>query len=111
MVARRKQHILFLYLFTNIKPDEVVDRAKKYELIVISSEGRKYLGVITDKHANEKIGDIIDDLTVLRGFDCVAGMKHLKNLLINEVIEPLSNPEIPSVFGIPISKRLLLWYM
>jgi transitional endoplasmic reticulum ATPase len=99
----------FLYLFTNIKPDEVVDRAKKYELIVISSEGRKYLGVITDKHANEKIGDIIDDLTVLRGFDCVAGMKHLKNLLINEVIEPLSNPEKYQKFKLSIPNGILLF--
>jgi len=55
--------------------------------------GKKYLGVITDEHANEKISDIIDDLTVLRGFDCVAGMKPLKSMLINEVIEPLLNPE------------------
>jgi transitional endoplasmic reticulum ATPase len=99
----------YLYLFTNIKPEEVVDRAKKYDLITINNEGKKHLGVITDEHANEKIGDIIDDLTVLRGFDCVAGMKPLKNLLINEVIEPLLNPEKYKKFKLGIPNGILLF--
>lgn len=99
----------YLYLFTNIKPDEVVDRAKKYDLITINHEGKKHLGVITDEHANEKIGDIIDDLTILRGFDCVAGMKPLKSLLISEVIEPLLNPEKYKKFKLGIPNGILLY--
>ena len=99
----------YLYLFTNIKPEEVVDRAKKYDLITINHEGKKHLGVITEEHANEKIGDIIDDLTVLRGFDCVAGMKPLKSLLINEVIEPLLNPEKYKKFKLGIPNGILLF--
>lgn len=99
----------YLYLFTNIKTEEIVDRAKKYDLITISHEGKKHLGVIIEEHANEKIGDIIDDLTVLRGFDCVAGMKPLKNLLINEVIEPLLNPEKYKKFKLGIPNGILLF--
>jgi transitional endoplasmic reticulum ATPase len=99
----------FLYVFTNLKPDETVDRAKKYNLIALDVAGKKYLGVITDEHANEKISDIIDDLTVLRGFDCVAGMKPLKNLLINEVIEPLLNPEKYKKFKLGIPNGILLF--
>lgn len=99
----------FLYLFTNIKPDEIVDRAKKYNLVIINNEGKKHLGIITNEHANEKIGDIIDDLTVLRGFDCVAGMKPLKTLLINEVIEPLLNPEKYKKFKLGIPNGILLF--
>jgi len=99
----------YLYLFTNIKPDEVVDRARKYDLITINHEGKKHLGVITAEHANEKITDIIDDLTVLRGFDCVAGMKPLKNLLINEVIEPLLNPEKYKKFKLGIPNGIMLF--
>jgi len=99
----------YLYLFTNIKPEEVVDRAKKYDLITINHEGKKHLGVITEEHANEKIGDIIDDLTVLRGFDCVAGMKELKNLLINDVINPLLNPEKFKKFKLSIPNGILLY--
>ena len=100
---------MFLYLFINLKPEEIVDRAKKYDLIKLDVEGKKYLGIITDEHANEKISDIIDDLTVLRGFDCVAGMKPLKSLLINEVIEPLSNPEKYKKFKLGIPNGILLF--
>lgn len=99
----------FLYLFTNLKPEETVDRAKKYDLIKIDVAGKKYLGVITDEHANEKISDIVDDLTVLRGFDCVAGMKPLKSLLINEVIEPLLNPDKYKKFKLGIPNGILLF--
>ena len=99
----------FLYIFTNLKPEETVDRAKQYDLITMDVAGKKYLGVITTEHANEKISDIIDDLTVLRGFDCVAGMKPLKSLLINEVIEPLSNPDKYKKFKLGIPNGILLF--
>lgn len=99
----------YLYLFINIKPEEVVDRAKKYNLVTINCEGKKHLGVITKEHANDKISKIIDDLTVLRGFDCVAGMKPLKSLLINEVIEPLLNPEKYKKFKLGIPNGILLF--
>jgi len=99
----------FLYVFTNIKPEEVVDRGKKYDLIKLELEGQKYLGLITNEHLNEKISDIIDDLTVLRGFDCVAGMRTLKKILINDVIEPLINPEKFKKFKLGIPNGILLY--
>ncbi len=99
----------FLYIFTNLKPEETVDRAKKYDLVTLDIAGSKYLGVITNEHANAKISDIIDDLTVLRGFDCVAGMKPLKSLLVNEVIEPLLNPEKYKKFKLGIPNGILLY--
>src|SRR3989344_4930263 len=77
----------FLYLFTNIQQDEVIDRSQKYELVNLDIGGKKYLGVIIDEHSHEKITAIVDDLTVLRGFDCVAGMRPLKEMLLNDVIE------------------------
>ena len=99
----------FLYVFTNLNPDEIVDCAKKYDLVKIEILNKKYLGVIIDEHANEKISNIVDDLTVLRGFDCVAGMKPLKNLLINEVIQPLLNPEKYKKFKLGIPNGILLF--
>lgn len=99
----------YLYVFTNIKSDEVVDRSKVYDLVTLDVAGKKYLGVITDEHSHEKITSIIDDLTVLRGFDCVAGMKDLKNLLINDVIEPLLNPERYKKFKLGIPNGILLF--
>lgn len=99
----------FLYLFTNISPDKMVDRGKKYDLVTINHEGKKYLGVVIEEHSHEKMTDIIDDLTVLRGFDCVAGMKDLKALLINDVISPLLNPEKYTKFKLSIPNGILLF--
>lgn len=99
----------FLYLFTNIKQDEVIDRSQKYELVNLDISGRKYLGVIIDEHSHEKITAIIDDLTVLRGFDCVAGMRPLKAMLMSDVIEPLMNPEKYKKFKLGIPNGILLF--
>jgi transitional endoplasmic reticulum ATPase len=99
----------YLYLFTNIKPDEIVERGKKYDLITLLVEEKKYLGVFTDEHSRQKLTVIIDDLTVLRGFDCVAGMKELKVLLINDVINPLLNPKKFKKFKLSIPNGILLY--
>lgn len=99
----------FLYLFTNIQQDEVIDRSQKYELVNLDIGGKKYLGVITDEHSHEKITAIIDDLTVLRGFDCVAGMRPLKAMLMSDVIEPLMNPEKYKKFKLGIPNGILLF--
>ena len=99
----------FLYLFTNMRPEEVIDRRKKYDLVIINHGGKKYLGVIINVHSHDKITDIIDNLTTLRGFDCVAGMQELKALLISEVIEPLKNPEKFLKFKLSIPNGILLY--
>lgn len=99
----------FLYLFTNIQQDEVIDRSQKYELVNLEIGGKKYLGVITDEHSHDKITAIIDDLTVLRGFDCVAGMRPLKAMLVSDVIEPLMNPEKYKKFKLGIPNGILLF--
>src|SRR3989344_481123 len=99
----------FLYLFTNIQQDEVIDRSQKYELVNLDLGGKKYLGVITDEHSHDKITAIIDDLTVLRGFDCVAGMRPLKAMLVSDVIEPLQHPEKFKKFKLSVPNGILLY--
>jgi len=99
----------FLYLFTNLRPEEVVDRAREYDLVTVNVENKKYLGVIIDEHSHNKMTGIIDDLTILRGLDSVAGMKSLKILLRDEVIAPLLNPEKFKKFKIGIPNGILLF--
>jgi len=99
----------YLYLFLNIKPEEVVDRGSKYEIKTFSISGQYYVGLITDTYSHENITRIIEDLTVLKGFDCVAGMKKLKNTLYNDVIEPLQNPEKFKKFKLSIPNGILLY--
>lgn len=99
----------YLYLFTNIKPEEIIDKGKKYNLVRIQFADKKYLGVIIEQHSHDQITTIIDDLTNLRGFDCVAGMKDLKDLLSKEVIDPLLNPEKFKKFKLSIPNGILLY--
>lgn len=99
----------FLYLFTNIQHDEIIDRSQKYDLVTLDLGSKKYVGVITDEHSHVKITAIIDDLTVLRGFDCVAGMRDLKAMLTSDVIEPLLNPEKFKKFKLGMPNGILLY--
>jgi len=99
----------YLYIFTSIKPEEIVNRGKKYDLITIRLDGKKYLGVIIEQYSHEKIITIIDDLTNRRGFDCIAGMLELKQLLITEVINPLKNPEKFKKFKVSIPNGIILY--
>ena len=99
----------FFYLFTNLRKNDIVDRRKRYDLLKIALDNSEYLGIIAQENSHEKITQIIDDLTVLRGFDCVAGMSELKALLINDVIKPLQNPEKFRKFKLSIPNGILLY--
>ena len=99
----------YLYLFTHIKPEEIFDRSNKYHLLTIDHDNKKYLGVVIDTYSQNKVSDIIDDLTLKRGFDCVAGMHDLKALLISDVINPLLYPEKCKKFKLSIPNGILLY--
>jgi transitional endoplasmic reticulum ATPase len=98
-----------LYLFTNIKQDEVLDRQSKYNTLLLTIEPNEYLGLIVDDHSNQNLSTIIDKLTVLRGFDCVAGMNELKELLIRDVINPILQPNKYLKFRLSIPNGILLY--
>lgn len=99
----------YLYIFANIKPEEIVDRGKKYDLVTIHLDDKKYLGVIVEEHSHEKITTIVNDLTNRTGFDCIAGMHELKQLLVAEVINPLKTPEKFKKFKVSIPNGILLY--
>lgn len=98
----------FLYLFTNLKSSEV--RGGRHEqLIKIEASGDTYLGLITDSYSQERVTEILDSLTQIKGFDAVAGMNDLKRLLINDVIKPLLDPEKYEKFKLSVPNGILLY--
>ena len=99
----------FLYLFTSLNPEEMLARNREYDIVTLINKNKKYLGVIINEHSHEKMISIIDDLTVLRGLDAVAGMKPLKVLLRDEVIAPLVDPEKFKKFKLGIPNGILLF--
>ncbi|MBU0570055.1 ATP-binding protein [Patescibacteria group bacterium] len=99
----------FLYLFLKLKPNEVIDRRKKYDHIRVKRDGEELPGVIVKKHSNSQLSEVIEDLTTIRGFDSIAGMDDLKQLLIAEVINPLKNPEKFKKFKVSIPDGIILY--
>ncbi len=97
----------YLYLFTNLKINEV--KGRKQNLIKVEFAGSEYLGLITDTHSHENVTSIIEGLTQLKGFDAVAGMKDLKQLLIEDVINPLLEPEKYEKFKLSVPNGVLLY--
>jgi hypothetical protein len=98
-----------LYLFLSIKPNEVVEKRGRAELIKLSCSGADYIGAIVDKYSQTELVKIVDELTNLRGFDCIAGMHDLKETLIAEVINPLRDPERFKKFKVSIPNGIILY--
>jgi len=99
----------FFYLFLNLKPNEVIDRRGKYELLRVKVAEKEWIGVIVRTHSNQHLSLVIEELTTLRGFDNIAGMKELKQTLIAEVINPLRDPEKFKKFKVSIPNGILLY--
>lgn len=99
----------FFYLFLNLKPNEVIDRREKYNLIRVSTDEQERLGIVVPTHSNQHLSLVIEELTTLRGFDNIAGMSDLKQLLIAEVINPLRDPEKFKKFKVSIPNGILLY--
>jgi transitional endoplasmic reticulum ATPase len=97
----------FLYVFTNLKSSEI--KSKKIELLSIPANGQEYLGIITPTHSIEHVTSILDNLTQVKGFDAVAGMAALKELLIEDVIKPLQHPEKYEKFKISVPNGIMLY--
>lgn len=96
-----------LYLFTKIMPKDL--RNKRIETFVISVGDEKYLCVNTHYYSKKSLSKLIDSLVEIRGFDAVAGMDELKQILLKDVIGPLRNPEKYKEFKVPIPNGLLLF--
>ncbi|HEX8965809.1 MAG TPA: ATP-binding protein [Patescibacteria group bacterium] len=99
----------YLYLFLNIKPQEIIDKSGKYHLVQINVDDNNYIGIIIDEYSTEKITKIIEDLTTLKGFSAVAGMEELKQNLLEDVINPILKPEIFKKYKLSIPNGILLY--
>lgn len=97
------------YLFLSVKPNEVLDQKGKIDLVKISLTDSDYIGAIVDVHTQAQLVKIVDELTNLRGFDCIAGMRELKETLIAEVINPLRDPERFKKFKVSIPNGIILY--
>ena len=96
-----------LYLFTKITPGDVKNR--HVDVFTLSVGQDNFLCAKAKRYSKGALSQLIDSITELRGFDAVAGMKDLKQLLLKNVIGPLKNPEKYRQFRVPIPNGLLLF--
>ena len=80
-----------LYLFTKITPQDV--KNQKVNVFTISVGQDEFLCAKVKQYSKSSLSNLIDSLTEVRGFDAVAGMNELKQILLKDVIGPLKNPE------------------
>jgi transitional endoplasmic reticulum ATPase len=99
----------FLYLFLSVKPNEALDQKGKLDLIKLSNDGTDYIAAVVPNHQQSQLIKIVDELTNLRGFDCIAGMRELKETLVAEVINPLRDPERFKKFKVSIPNGIILY--
>lgn len=99
----------FLYLFTDLDKSKVIPSRKKNNLVNIKINDFEYIGVIRSVYSPDDVSRVKNDLTTVKGFDCVAGMKELKTLLINDVVSPLLYPEKFKKYKLTIPNGILLY--
>ena len=99
----------YLYLPLSLPGDALVYRIGLPAVRWIRVNERQYPCTITSSYSREAIISVIETLTKRKGLDCVAGMKDLKALLVNDVIEPLRNPERYQRFKLGIPSGILLF--
>lgn len=99
----------FLYLFIGLTPDQIVSHEKKNGLLRLEHQNSEFYGLIVDKHQPDIVADVLGSLTTHKGLDCVAGMKGLKNILRQDVIKPLREPELFEKFKLGIPNGILLF--
>lgn len=99
----------FFYLFLNLEPNEAHDSRGRYDLVRIEKDDKEWIGVVVKEHSINQLSEIVKNLTTIRGFDAIAGMNDLKQILITEVINPLSNPEKFEKFKVSIPNGIILY--
>ncbi len=99
----------YLYLFKNLEKNNIINSRHRYKVIYLDTFYGKRPAVIDPEYSRKIQEKIRKELTELVGLDSVAGMKELKELLINEVINPLLNPEKYVKFKLGIPNGILLY--
>ena len=98
----------YLYLFLKIDPHKA-GKSPKYAMLEVKNGSELHVGVIVDLHFKAQVLSIFDEIASVRGLECVAGMKYLKDTLTSDVINPLRNPAKFGKFKVSIPNGIILY--
>lgn len=99
----------YLYVFRDIEKDAIFGGSKHHEVISVETLIGERPAVLDADFSRKTALKIRKDITELTGFESVAGMVQLKELLTNEVINPLRYPEKYRKFKVGIPSGVLLY--
>lgn len=99
----------FLYLPTEEFPGVLTERSKKNETTTILLNDTDYRGLIAGEYSLDILRNMYLRSSSRHGLDGVAGMKALKALLVNDVINPLLDPTKYEKFRLSIPNGILLF--
>lgn len=86
-----------------------VSKESKYGIFNLNISNKKYKVFISNLNYENKIKHILDKLINVKGFDAVAGMKELKQELLEDVVYPITKKEEYSKFNLTIPNGILLY--
>jgi transitional endoplasmic reticulum ATPase len=99
----------YLYVYKDIDKANIINSRKRYEVIFVKTIDGARPAVVDSEFSRKTESRIRQELTELVGLDSVAGMKQLKETLINDVIKPLLYPEKYKKFKLGIPNGILLY--
>lgn len=101
----------YLYIFTDLDVENIISqKLKKYSTKIITIGINDYISVFTDIIDISLIEKMKRDLTSTIWFESIAGMWKLKNLFLQEVIEPIKNPEKYKKYKLSIPNWVLFFW-
>lgn len=101
----------YLYIFTDLDIADILwGKLKNYNTKVIAVWLNDYLALFTDRIDINLIEKIKKDLTSTIWFESIAGMGKLKQLFLQEVIEPIKNPEKYKKYKLSIPNWVLFFW-
>lgn len=101
----------FLYLFLDVFYDDVLPwKREQFDAFMIRCWISDLLWVIHKEYDLDIVQEIVKKLTSKIGFEAVAGMGKLKDLFMQEVIEPIKNPEKYKKYKLWIPNWILLFW-
>lgn len=101
----------YLYVFTDLDRESIVSqKLSKYKINMITIGISDYVSFFTDKFDLNLVEKVKKDLTNTIWFESIAGMWKLKDLFLQEVIEPIKNPEKYKKYKLSIPNWVLFFW-
>ncbi len=99
----------FLYVFLSLESGALEGKSIRLPVFTLPIGDRPYYALRVNQHSPAVLRKVLNDLSSTSGFAAVAGMQPLKQLLIREVIEPMTHPEKFKKFRISLPNGILLY--